>query len=428
MITLRPRLFAAALLVVVDHLDGVGCMTKGRRCRRRRRGGILLVLLGVVALSGCTPVAPPPAVSTRAASPPAAETVAGFLIELAAARWDPERWARLTDPTDPGFAAEAERVRANLAQFRVEFVAAGQTHELTEARMHQLGTSARAHAVRVRWAVPGEPVPAEHVVWLTLTNSAAGARLAGIGDGPRERIARPIWWERPVAVHHAAGVAVITGSDTDLDSWLTGLTEARATLAGHSLQPPLVVAEIPASAAAFEQVLGVRPGSHRQVAATAWPHGPAVRIVVNPETVPEHGAARQVLLTHEAVHVATGSVGSPVPLWLAEGYADLIALSDQPEVAAAHLDQLAADQRQHGIAPALVTAAELAPAHPRVHANYQRSWLTVTVLDRDRGSAGRVQAAVGAGVPLDQALAAEDWTEADLTAAVHAELLRLVGR
>lgn len=406
--------------------DGASLRSPGRARFAARR--LPLVLLGMVLLAGCTPTAPRQAMSGGAESPPTADAVAGILTQLSAASRDAASWSRWIDAADPGFPAMAERFRGNLAQFRVEFIPAGSTQGLPEARVRQLGPSARAHAVRVRWAVPGEPAPAEHLAWLTLTNSADGPRLAGLTDGPREGAARPIWWDGAVTVHRGDGVAVITMNGTDPDPWLAGLTKATATLADHDLPVSLLVAEIPASAAGFERVLGVRPGSHRQVAATVWPFGSTVRIVVNPDRAPPPGPARQVLLTHEAVHAATGSVGRDIPLWLVEGYADLVALAGQPEISSAHRQHLAEDQRSHGVASELVTTAELAPDHPRVHANYQRAWLTVGVLDRGRGSAGRVHAAVVAGAPLDQALAAENWTEADLTVAVRAELVRLVGR
>lgn len=391
-------------------------------------GRVLLVVLGAVVLVGCTSSLPQPALSVRVDSPPTAAGASELLTLLTAARHDAVRWARLIDSADPGFPTEAERLRANLDQFSVELTLTGRTHDLSTTRFRQLGPSARAHGVRVRWAVPGEPTPAEHIIWLTVTNSAQGARLSGVKDGPPERASRPIWWEKPVRVHRRDAVALITGPETDPDPWLATLATATATLAERDLRLPLVVAEIPASAADFEQMLGVVPGSYRQVAATAWPFGSTVHIVVNPEAVPAQAAARQVLLTHEAVHVATGSVGRDLPLWLVEGYADLVALADQPEVTAEHRRQLAEDQRTHGVATGLVSAAELAPDHPRVGANYQRAWLAVSVLDRGSGSAGRVHRAVGAGIPLDRALAAEAWTEADLEAAVHSELQQLAER
>ena len=56
-----------------------------------------------------------------------------------------------------------------------------------------------------------------------------------------------------------------------------------------------------------------------------------IHVVVNPEaTARLSGLGRDVLLTHEAVHVATRSPGSPAPTWLVEGYADRIAYRAHP--------------------------------------------------------------------------------------------------
>ena len=56
-------------------------------------------------------------------------------------------------------------------------------------------------------------------------------------------------------------------------------------------------------------------------------------------------AGRQVLLTHEVTHLATGSAATDLPLWLEEGFADEVALSGSGltlrAVAAALLDPLA---------------------------------------------------------------------------------------
>lgn len=347
------------------------------------------------------------------------------MAELPEAAREPGAWANLIDPVDPRFVAGSERLRTNLVQFETDFRPTGALIELSPERQALLGSTARAYAVRVRWAVPGEPAPAEHTVWFTVTRTRAGAQLAGTSDAPADNTSRPIWWINPVSTHHTDRAAVVSGPGIDHQSWLDALDNASTTLANHRISHPLLVAELPPTAAEFERILGVPQGSHRRIAASTWPFGRTTRIVVNPEVANALAPpARQVLIIHEAVHQALPP--SPgAPLWLTEGYADLIALDDQPAIAQTHLDRLAADQRQHGAATALVTDAELAAADPRVQANYQRAWLAVRVLDRDNGTATRVHSAVASGTPLASALAAEGWTETTLAEAVHIELARL---
>lgn len=372
-------------------------------------------------MSAATAAAPAPPGGVPAAN------LTRFLTDLGAARTDPAAWARLIDSRDPEFAARAEQLRENLAQLEVTFAATPRTHHPNDARRAVLGPTATAHAVRVHWNAPGTTA-ATHTLWFTLTSSDGRLRLAGVTDGPAESRAEPVWWFERVRVVADGRATVLAGAGVDPAPWLSGLRTARAELALRHLDPPDLVAQLPSDAVGFERVLGVRPGSHRHVAAAAWPFGDAIQLIVNPAAGgATTGEARQVLLTHEAVHVATGSVHRRGPLWLSEGYADLVALHAHPRVAAAHEANLAADQRRHGVATTLVSDAELGPANPRVDANYQRAWLTVRVLDRDDATADRVHAAVQRGTPIAEALAEVGWSEATLADAVRAELTRIAG-
>lgn len=419
---------------------------------RATPGRALAALLGVVALLGCTPPTPThpsaaPGTATEAGpTNPSATGLGGvdqvalgrFLANLTSAVRDDQAWQGLLDHSDPTFEATAVWLRENLAGLDLQLQPLPRTHRLSATRRERLGPDAVVQAVRARWSVPGT-TSAEHTLWLTISPTATGLRLAGITDGPGPGSAGaeslPVWWLEPVRIVRQDQVVVLAARSLAADDWLRELVEARAVVSRRLPATGGLVAELPGTASGFERVLGVRPGSHRLVAAAAWPFGEAVHLVVNPEAGgATRGEARQVLLVHEVVHVATGSVHGQGPLWLSEGYADLVALADHPAVAAAHEANLADDQRRHGIATGLVTDAELRPDNSRVHANYQRAWLTVRVLDRgptDRpapsgGVADRVQAAVLAGVPLGRALTDEGWTEASLAAAVTAELERLV--
>lgn len=407
-----------------------------------------MALLGVVALLGCAPAPAPPVAPTGSAAatpgvpaspaPPSQVDLTNLLDRFAAAD-DQAGWQALIDPVDPQFAVTSVWLRDNLAGLHMQLEPTAGVRALPEQRRELLGPEAVVQAVRARWSVPGTAT-AEHTLWLTLRPGPEGPRLAGITDGPPATDAGagplPIWWLEPVRIIRQGEVAVLAARSQDPDDWLPGLVEAREVVARRVPTTEPLVAQLPGTAAGFERVLGVRPGSHRLVAAAAWPFGDAVHLVVNPEAGgATQGEARQVLLTHEAVHVASGSVRGTGPLWLTEGYADLVALAGQPAVAAAHEANLADDQRRHGIARALVTNAELQPDNARVHAHYQRAWITVRVLDHGPdsrpapggGVADRVHAAVVAGTPLDAALADEGWSTDTLAEAVSEELRGLVG-
>ena len=94
-------------------------------------------------------------------------------------------------------------------------------------------------------------------------------------------------------------------------------------------------------------MLGAQPGTYSQIAAVTMAEldipqaGAPVRVVANPKLFDELGKqGRRIVLTHETTHVASTATASPVPLWLAEGFADYVAftaVSVQDESAAKEL-------------------------------------------------------------------------------------------
>lgn len=112
--------------------------------------------------------------------------------------------------------------------------------------------------------------------------------------------------------------------------------------------PRRVVLEAPASLRAMAQLLDSPPSSYEGIAAVTTGQSersaaaPADRIVINPEAyglLSQEG--RQVVVTHETVHVATRThTGPATPMWLSEGLADWAGYSvtgREPADAAAEL-------------------------------------------------------------------------------------------
>ncbi|OYO24619.1 hypothetical protein CGZ93_02650 [Enemella dayhoffiae] len=367
-------------------------------------------------------------------APPTQDPWPSFVAELGRALTDPAATAALIDPraatADPTLPAATEQLRANLAQFRVELRPGTRTATPPPERTARLGGGVQVRELIVDWRLPEEATTAEHKAYLTVVERDGRFRLAGLTDAPADSTRQqPIWLQRPITVTRGTGVAVIATPDRDPAPWLAALSAAREPLSRHGLRPPQLVAQLPNSAADFERMLGVPTGSRRDIAAAAWTEGPAVRIMINPEAGGATGdTARQLLITHEATHVATGTVRLPGPLWFAEGYADLVALGDQPAAAGQLTTLLAADQRTHGPAAGPPSDQELAAGTPRLQAHYTRAWLAARVLDRGDGSTDRVVQALRAGRTWPEALAAAGWTQPDLDRAVAAELARIVGR
>ncbi|MFD3536774.1 hypothetical protein [Streptomyces sp. NPDC058664] len=94
-----------------------------------------------------------------------------------------------------------------------------------------------------------------------------------------------------------------------------------------------IVVLVPASVEAMGRLLGGPAASYRGIAAVTTgevgggPSAPADRVIVNPEAYAVLGAfGRQLVLTHEATHVATRvQTTRATPVWLSEGFADWVA-------------------------------------------------------------------------------------------------------
>jgi hypothetical protein len=113
-------------------------------------------------------------------------------------------------------------------------------------------------------------------------------------------------------------------------------------------------------------------------------------VTVGPEEAPAHAVfvngpafdglsklGRQVVLTHELVHVATRATGdNDAPTWLEEGFADYVAYRDTKLGA----DQIAGDALDAPLPESLPTTAEFNASGSKAAIAYGRSWAAVRVV------------------------------------------------
>ncbi|WP_314172704.1 hypothetical protein [Streptomyces winkii] len=163
---------------------------------------------------------------------------------------------------------------------------------------------------------------------------------------------RQLWEQGEVTVVHGEN-SLVLGADRD-----RGALQELARKADQAVSevdrawprswPHRVVVESPSSLRDMARLLDAPASSYEGIAAVttgeAGEHtdAPADRIVVNPDAYGElSGEGRQVVLTHETVHVATRThTSGATPLWLSEGFADWVgygATDRKPEEAAAEL-------------------------------------------------------------------------------------------
>ena len=156
-------------------------------------------------------------------------------------------------------------------------------------------------------------------------------------------------------------------------------------------------------------------GTYDQIAAVTTsadgstaPDSP-VHIFVNPDvfgTLRPTGA--QVVMSHEATHVATDAWDARMPLWLLEGFADYVALRDVDLPVSRSAAQIIAEVRKDGPPRHLPGAGEFGTRTPNLGATYESAWLICRLLAERGGEPALVSfyRAVDAGQSVGAALEA----------------------
>ncbi|HEU4812489.1 MAG TPA: hypothetical protein VFT00_10160, partial [Nocardioides sp.] len=268
-------------------------------------------------------------------------------------------------------------------------------------------------AVDVTWGFAGfDRVPAHAEVLVRFAAEDGGVALEAIGGGDRRS---PVWLSGPVEVRRTPTTLVLVeGPSAEADALARRATRAvpvvRRVLRGW--RPHLVV-EVPRSAAALDQALDATPGEYANIAAVTTTAdgsvtpGSPVHVFVNPDVfsrLKPRGA--QVVMSHEATHVATDAATSTMPLWLLEGFADYVALRDVDLPLSTTAGQVIKQVRRHGPPAALPGRAEFDTATTHLGAAYEAAWLACRLLAEAGGERGlvRLYDDVDAGRSVDEAL------------------------
>lgn len=104
-------------------------------------------------------------------------------------------------------------------------------------------------------------------------------------------------------------------------------------------------------------------------------------IVLNPDQFRTMDArAAQVVVTHEATHQLTEAVGTSPEPWVAEGFADFVALHDDDAPLTLSAGQALRSVRENGAPRALPSAADFGGAGRGLGAVYEEAWLVFRML------------------------------------------------
>ncbi len=360
---------------------------------------------------GATTAAVPDAPGTRSqanrAAPGAvardAAAVAELLTRRARAVESRDRAAFTATLDDPrsAFGLRQLAVFDNLAKLPLatfRYASPRPAPALAPARLHELGLTRPADAVAV--SVEGaaqlagyDRVPRSYEASFTAVRRPHGWRLADDSDGASQ----PQLWDLPeIGVVHSGTILVVAAKGvTGVADYLRLGQSAVADVDAVWRRPwnHRLVLVVPSSAAQMAAQLGQDTGSVAQVAAvTDGPLGPdgragADHVVVNPEAF--HGlqpVGRQVVITHEATHVAVrATTTAAVPLWLSEGFADYVGyrgVGVAPQQIAAPL--LSRVRAGHGPG-ALPADADFDPSRSTIGPSYNAAWLAVRLIAQRYG-------------------------------------------
>jgi hypothetical protein len=221
-------------------------------------------------------------------------------------------------------------------------------------------------------------------------------RIARIGGGDRRS---PLWLSGPLQVRRGVHSMVLAAGSAARADEVAALARRAVPQVGRVLpswRGGLVV-EVPASERGLDDALGARPGQYYGIAAvTTAVDGSRARqapshVFVNPRVfLPLTPRGAQVVITHEATHVATRASSSAAPIWLVEGFADYVALHAQRLPVSTTAARIIALVRRVGVPEHLPTRAEFEAGTPHLEARYESAWLACRLLAQDGGTASLV--------------------------------------
>ena len=373
----------------------------------------LLVAAGLLAwsLTDDDPyVAPTPPAARQSVQPAlATQTLARF--ESAVAEGDVEAARALAPDGDAETADLLAALVRNAGALRVEDF----TLRFVDAEGALAADGSWTAAVDATWGFAGfDRAPARTEVLAHFRNDGDRVALTGIGGGDHPS---PLWLDGPLQVRRTARTLVmVDGTAAAADAYARRASAAVPVV--RRVVPQWrrgLVVEVPASVGDLDRTLDAERGTYDQIAAVTTsadgslaPDAP-VHVFVNPDVFDDlRPTGAQVVMSHEATHVATDAWVSTMPLWLLEGFADYVALRDVDLPLSTSAAQITAEVRRDGPPRALPGADEFGTRTADLGATYESAWLAVRLLARDGGERALVDfyRSVDRGTGLGAALEA----------------------
>lgn len=131
------------------------------------------------------------------------------------------------------------------------------------------------------------------------------------------------------------------------------------------------------------------------------------QIVINPAVFDDLSTrAAQLVMSHEVTHAATGAAAASMELWVAEGFADYVALASGRISVARAASQILEYVRSRDTPDHLPTAREFSAHRHGLGRTYEAAWLIFRMLGSYYGNDAVVEFydEVRTGTPVEEAL------------------------
>jgi hypothetical protein len=311
------------------------------------------------------------------------------------------------DPKGSAFRDSARTIFANLEKlplgtFQLRYVS-DDIGALTPDRQAELGgTQSWLAQVEVSWQLTGyDAKPARETLPVTFVTRDGTTYAASFSERFVAGQRRPVWALGPIDVAKGRHSLVISlDGEADAEGYVPVTDRAVDSVTkvwGRNWRQKVVI-YLPAKQAQMEFVLGAQPNTYTQIAAVTMAEldtpqaGAPVRIVANPKLFDELGKqGRRIVLTHETTHVASTATASPVPLWLAEGFADYVAFTAVPVQDESAAKELFKAVRAGKVPATLPTPEAFAASSSDLPQAYESAWLACRLIAEREGQSRLVK-------------------------------------
>lgn len=217
-----------------------------------------------------------------------------------------------------------------------------------------------------------------------LTSDTFAIRDAAQGTG-----ALPLWLAGKLETTRTGGTTVVTVDGGDKAKPIVDQTESahaavNKVVTGAKTRLVVISPRTQGQAAAL---LGQSTASIKQIAAVTTTLDAsnsakaALVVVLNPAVFAAMDArAAQVVMSHEATHLMTDAATADIEPWVAEGFADFVALRDDKAPLSVSAGQILRSVRKDGAPDRLPTAADFGTSQHGLGGTYESAWMIFRML------------------------------------------------